>query len=894
MIKMKGIFISLSNCFILWLVLAVNETAGQGLDDFKFAGSFRPEENSVRSDFQFNGYTNYWHDIYRKWIRYGNLFKMAAPNMEYTIAQSRTDIADDMHLPGLSIQEGFLNGLIAEPYVFLDQPETQKLAEEMGKGNVLVMINPDTDMGKRLMEKLPPDVWKARLKSHQSGAADFTEVNAWYLENGTKKLFIISSKSRALQGRLAEIIDNAKNLINKYDLKRGWFGAETLLKSVTCTAGHPLEVIGKGMNEGNSWFTFSGYMDFLAGKEIENWLEKIDLPVVSGVGYGNIFGCEDYNGLQVQHMFTPESWIRFAHEKNGYIFRQVYDPEADPYHYDGYIAGEGNKEQIDNENVPFVTTTGSLDEGAVPGMVLFVNKGGKFTNKEMWEAIMDRREVGVLGNGKMMGPALYRNALELLLLDRVFLEEYFGDRVNLEAYTENYRLNVSVANTYSHAISGTIEIVLPPELNMPGETSFQVNLPAGSSKTMVFQLKPLAAAMNNTNPIALHYKWGTGSKSTITMLDLPPAVSVHQLLYGHTPALTYPVTIHNFTDQAQFPVMVEVMDKKSPEKPVFKISKICNAESGTFSDMVFDLNIPASGDYQVKVSALGLETQSQLGMGEASGTPRLTEADLDGDGIMEYRMENDSVLVTLLTTGARVIEYIVKSRNDNVLYKSWPVRPVDDKRPFRKRGYYPYGGFEEFLGQASMETHKVYTGEVIQKEGDYVRVRMTADYFGNRLEKIFTLYGNSPLLEIRFALTFRNPEANLLGPVPILEIGERHWTEDVFTVPEMDGLHEYRMMPERYFGKIIFPKEGWDAGYDTRQDITFVGAYPVKQPLFLHMFMNHPVNPDAHFYCNEFQPWTPIFQKSTMYFTYYLWGAPGRWQNGVKALRDRNLITIQQ
>jgi len=891
---MKGIFISLSNCFILWLVLAVNETAGQGLDDFKFAGSFRPEENSVRSDFQFNGYTNYWHDIYRKWIRYGNLFKMAAPNMEYTIAQSRTDIADDMHLPGLSIQEGFLNGLIAEPYVFLDQPETQKLAEEMGKGNVLVMINPDTDMGKRLMEKLPPDVWKARLKSHQSGAADFTEVNAWYLENGTKKLFIISSKSRALQGRLAEIIDNAKNLINKYDLKRGWFGAETLLKSVTCTAGHPLEVIGKGMNEGNSWFTFSGYMDFLAGKEIENWLEKIDLPVVTGVGYGNIFGCEDYNGLQVQHMFTPESWIRFAHEKNGYIFRQVYDPEADPYHYDGYIAGEGNKEQIDNENVPFVTTTGSLDEGAVPGMVLFVNKGGKFTNKEMWEAIMDRREVGVLGNGKMMGPALYRNALELLLLDRVFLEEYFGDRVNLEAYTENYRLNVSVANTYSHAISGTIEIVLPPELNMPGETSFQVNLPAGSSKTMVFQLKPLAAAMNNTNPIALHYKWGTGSKSTITMLDLPPAVSVHQLLYGHTPALTYPVTIHNFTDQAQFPVMVEVMDKKSPEKPVFKISKICNAESGTFSDMVFDLNIPASGDYQVKVSALGLETQSQLGMGEASGTPRLTEADLDGDGIMEYRMENDSVLVTLLTTGARVIEYIVKSRNDNVLYKSWPVRPVDDKRPFRKRGYYPYGGFEEFLGQASMETHKVYTGEVIQKEGDYVRVRMTADYFGNRLEKIFTLYGNSPLLEIRFALTFRNPEANLLGPVPILEIGERHWTEDVFTVPEMDGLHEYRMMPERYFGKIIFPKEGWDAGYDTRQDITFVGAYPVKQPLFLHMFMNHPVNPDAHFYCNEFQPWTPIFQKSTMYFTYYLWGAPGRWQNGVKALRDRNLITIQQ
>ena len=63
-----------------------------------------------------------------------------------------------------------------------------------------------------------------------------------------------------------------------------------------------------------------------------------------------------------------------------------------------------------------------------------------------------RREVGVLEAGKMMGPALYRNALELLLLDRVFLEEYFGDRVSLEATTKDYQLNVTVTNTYSHPV----------------------------------------------------------------------------------------------------------------------------------------------------------------------------------------------------------------------------------------------------------------------------------------------------------------------------------------------------------------------------------------------------------------------------------------------------------
>jgi hypothetical protein len=281
-------------------------------------------------------------------------------------------------------------------------------------------------------------------------------------------------------------------------------------------------------------------------------------------------------------------------------------------------------------------------------------------------------------------------------------------------------------------------------------------------------------------------------------------------------------------------------------------------------------------------------------VGEPEGKPYVYEVDLNSDGVNEYRMENDSVQITLLATGARVIEYIVKSRNDNVLFKLWPDKAIDDKRPFRKRGYYPYGGFEDFLGQGSMETHQVYNAEIETEERGLVRVRMWTDYFGNRLQKTFTLYGNSPILEVRYALTFKNPEANVLGPQPILVLGQKHWTEDVFTIPELDGLHEYRMKPEKYYGRAFFLKEGWNAGYDTKEDITFIGAFPVDQPLFLHMWMNHPVNSDAHHYYAEFQPWTPIYQKSTMYFTYFLYGAGGKWQNGVEYLRNRNLITISQ
>ena len=133
----------------------------------------------------------------------------------------------------------------------------------------------------------------------------------------------------------------------------------------------------------------------------------------------------------------------------------------------------------------------------------------------------------------------------------------------------------------------------------------------------------------------------------------------------------------------------------------------------------------------------------------------------------------------------------------------------------------------------------------------------------------------------------------MIAPVPVLELGARHWTEDVFMVPTGNGTEEYRMKPERYYGRIFFPVEGWDAGYDTREDISFISAFPVKPPIFLHMFMNHPRNPDAHFYCHEFQPWVPLKQKTTTYFTFYMWGAGGNWKNGLQELRKRNLITVK-
>jgi len=892
---MKTIIKSFYILLFLLCGFSVLKSQAQNLDAFRYNGNSQPDKNIVTDQFQFNGYTNYWHDIYREQVRYGNLFKIVTPKMDYTIAQNKIDLATEFGIPGLALQEGFLYSLLKDKYTTLDQPDLQKINESISGGNILAVVDPSTDAGKKLTEKLPTDyIWKDKLKSHQYDAKDFAAVDVFFLENGNRKIYVVASTSKEMRDKTLALIESTKNLIAKYDLHRGWFGAETLLKSVTCTPGHPLEVIGKGMNEGNTWFTFTGYMDFLAQKELIDWLAKINLPVVADVGFGQIHGLKDYDGLQVQSMFTPESWINYAHAKEGYAFRRVWDPDgsSDKYNYDGYIAVEGNKEQIDNENVPFISNTGNLYDGAENSMVVFITKGEQITKKNLWEAIMGRREVAVLRGGMMMGPAQFRNPLQLLLIERVWLEEYYGDRIDLDATTRDYKVVLNITNSYPKSVTGSLNIVLPPELKMDEGATSQVTLPANSTKTIEFNLNPQASAMRKTNPIAIQFKWGDQKKSTITMLDLPRAISTHQLLYGHTPKVTYPVTIHNFTDKQTFPVKVEVLDKANPKKVVYTATKSCTAAKAAFSNMSFDLEVPA-GSYNVKVSAIGVENISQLGVGKAEGKPILYEVDLNSDGVMEYRMENDSVQITLLRTGARVIEYIVKSKNDNVLFKLWPDKASDDKRPFRKRGYYPYGGFEDFLGQGSMETHRLYDAEIVKKEGDYVRVKMSTDYFGNKLEKIFTLYGNSPLLEVQFALTFKNPEANVLGPQPILELGAKHGTEDVFTIPEKDGQHEYRMKPEMYYGRAFFMKEGWYTGYDEKENITFVGAFPVTEPLFLHMWQNHPSNGEAHFYYAEFQPWTPIYQKSTMYFTYYLWGAGGKSQNGVQELRNRNLISEQ-
>jgi hypothetical protein len=157
------------------------------------------------------------------------------------------------------------------------------------------------------------------------------------------------------------------------------------------------------------------------------------LPVVANVGYSPIFGCDNYNELQVQNYYPGgrQYWIDFAHERGGYAFRPVYDPAGENLDYDGYFVHEGNKEQIDNHNVPFINMAGRLDGNLTSSMVLFIEKDQPLTDETIWNAIMNRKSVAVLEQALMMGDSRYRNALQLLYLDKHYLENYYGDNLDI-------------------------------------------------------------------------------------------------------------------------------------------------------------------------------------------------------------------------------------------------------------------------------------------------------------------------------------------------------------------------------------------------------------------------------------------------------------------------------
>jgi len=839
-------------------------------------------------DFCFSGYTNHWMSTYRHQYRFGNLYKLNVPDLQKCILQTKLNIADDLGLRGLQMQEGFINGLLSAEYNCVEYPTQDEFLNAASRAdNLLVFAERDSEAGAGLAALAP----KAEdIGSYQRRSRNFNPIDAFILKKGSKTVYAVVGDKERLD-MLKAMIATAREVLSNYDMKRGWFGVYTHTQSVTCSPCNQLEAISRGMNEGNSWFVFHGLYEYISQPRTPNTLEEAGCPAVIDFGSSPLYGS-DFSELQVQLMFEQSNWEEYKKAHGGYLSGKVPSTVVDEDNScDFYVVEPGVAKVVNSGTKPFVVTTEELLGDTDRCMVLFNRKGEAFNRENLWKDIMSRSAVAVCGEC-LMGDDRFRQTLQLLVLDRVYLEKYFGDSIDMVATTKKDNVCLTVTNFYNHKVNCSLTANAPEQISITGQAMQEVSLAPGETKEIVFELTPSPEAMGKRNAVTIKAEWDGLSKTVIANYEMPPAVSVHTLLYGAPSECNFPVSIHNITPSADVDVKLSIAKADKPDEIVFETSRTLQVEKGDYVTTEFNFELP-EGKYTVSTEAMGVVAQTQLGIGSGAGRATLREEDLNSDGMNEYIMENDMVRVTLIRIGARAVELYVKDRDDNVFFKLWPENPVDVNRSYRERSFWPFGGFEDFLGQASVETHKIFDAEVIKDAGNFVSVRMTGDLNGNIIEKTYTLYADSPMLEARFALDFINPEMSVLGPQPILSLGKEHWTEDKFYVPTAEGLKCNVMRPERYFGSMFYPTEGWHSGYDTKEDISFVGAFPVERPMYLHMWMNHPSNHDTHFYYTEFQPWVTIEQGVTTYFTYYMWAQGGAWENCIQQMKDRNLITVK-
>ena len=66
---------------VFLFMLITGSLSAQSISGYQYRGSFDPAQNAVVNSNQFNGYSNHWQDVYKKWVRYGKLYKISMPDL---------------------------------------------------------------------------------------------------------------------------------------------------------------------------------------------------------------------------------------------------------------------------------------------------------------------------------------------------------------------------------------------------------------------------------------------------------------------------------------------------------------------------------------------------------------------------------------------------------------------------------------------------------------------------------------------------------------------------------------------------------------------------------------------------------------------------------------------
>lgn len=855
------------------------------LDKLIFTPGPDVESGFTIDHYTLEGYTQYWYEFHGMRYRYAGLYGRVFSEPRNEVRKIEDNIRKQLILEELWIQKGFVARLAESQVITLANTTAAAIDSALAGSSVLITGTDRNPAIEQLLNKIPEEI-------------RFRRTRAFYLEGGTYTLFVIASHTKEEGDKLKDLVERTVEFTKKYTMYKGITGMSTNYFSLCNLEGNPLDIIDTALNLRCSWILVSGYNDIMTPAVVKEWLDRIEFDYIFEPGQDSasspersqcvMYGMDQYPAVQDNTLDECYKWTR---EHDGYIFGRGSLAKEKEYDFDGYVVGKDDPEKTEKMKKPFITSGSDIGMSVPPIMVLLLDKDTELTRENLFKAILDRRCVGVFSDGEIIGPREFIEPLWILTMDRVYLDREFAESADIYAKVKGENLQVLLRNKQGSTLNAELIFDLPKELSLGDNVRrMAVSLNAWEQRAITLPISYTNQAAGKLNPIAVTLDWGANRCSSITYIDVPPAVVIHHLMLVDEGKFSFPITLCNSSKNDSVDVRIEIFSDRNRSEPVLFKAITVDAPHAreTTIKQVFMLK---QGKYSVKVKALENVVEGRISVKKISGKASVHLEDMNGDGINEIVMENDQIRASILLTGGRVIEYILKSQNENLLFKLWPDTPPLHDIPGGRRRFYPYGGLEEFIGQPTIETHIIFKHKILKSSGPFVQVKVWANMHGNIVEKIITLRGDSTVLEVLYAFRNMHKTLNIIGINPLVDIGPSTGPEDVYYFPVGDEIEERRPRLEKYYGNLFHVTQGWAAGEDTEMNVSLVVAYPVDAALFMHYWSNHPNNTPTPYFYTELQPWIRIKHGTTTYFTYYLFGHDGTWKEAVSGLGDLGLVT---
>ncbi|HIE04146.1 MAG TPA: hypothetical protein EYP61_05250 [Candidatus Latescibacteria bacterium] len=824
------------------------------------------EEDMAIQRIQFRGYAGEWTWKAWRWGRASGLFGISMPDLDSEWEQLCLEVEGEyLGLDGLWVQEGVVHALmrISPRKLLFPRPD------EMEAGDLLVVTDLGSRVGRCILDALPPELSEKRY------------LLGWLEDERGTRFFCLGPDGEGAR-KLEGIVDRTVEVLSEYRMYKGWSGYNIGYYAIGSgiASCHPFQVASRALQEGCSWILATGYLDFLIPERIGGKLRTSGVPFVLSAGQPSsdrkvvLYGLREYPNPQHCPLDVCLRWRR---EKGGYLFRRAYLPEPIE-EFEGYLLTEyEERNYVDLESYPFVLSGGQPYEYPT-SMVLFLPCSEELTEETLFRAILEGRAVGVFPRARLVGPRKFVEVLGLLLLERRVLEDAFSDRLIVRPKVEGGELIVEVENRTSEEVPAEVYTSL-------GNLERVKLAPWGS--ILRLPLPKSSELLGRDHALGVHVRVGDREVHGVAAWCLPPAVAAPSQMYAVPGEVRVPVTLWS-SEGGEVEVRVEVFGEGT--KVAEEVTK-AEVRHEVLTPFEVPLQLGRPGNYRVKLSTSEGEKEVQVVVAAQTGRAVAYREDFDADGLSEVVLENGLVRVVIIPYGGRAIEYTLKKRAENLLFKVWPKTPPDREDPARRRNFWPYGGLEEFLGYPTFMGHHAFKLEILKEEGAFVRARASGELKGNRLEKTFTLYGDGTLLEVQYSVHLPTAGITVMGVNPLVKLGSVSDTRDVYYFPTINGLEERRVVHTRNYGEFFRLREGWVAGEDEEERISLVLGYPVWDAFIFHLWQNTPANRPTPYYYVELQPWVELRYNCMTYFTLYLLGHSGGWEEAVDMFRRTGLST---